>query len=224
MAYVVQLSAAGIARNPDIAVEMDRANFRYAFVGFESMIPAALKGVHKPTDPEINRKAAAVLRKNNIAIIAGCVVGYPEDTVESVKYNFRMIKKLKPDMIYAQYLTPYPKTAIREELLQAGLIENTDGYHDYDGFHCNIRTHHMSSQDLYETLKREALVSHFDPSLIFVNHFLRNCPGPFIGGIVKCIAQNVYNVFTGRQRTHSAGYIDFRAVRRFFSGSSWNRD
>ena len=200
MAYVVQLSAVGIARNPDMAEEMDRANFRYAFVGFESMVPSALQGVHKPTDPEINKKAAVVLRKHNIAIIAGCVVGYPDDTRESVKYNFRMIKKLKPDMIYAQYLTPYPKTEIREEMLREGLIENIQDYRDYDGFHCNIRTHHMSRQDLYDALKLEALLGHFDPSLIFANHFLRNCPGPFLSRILKCMVQNAYNVMSGRQR------------------------
>lgn len=201
LAYVVQLSAAGIARNPDMAEEMDRANFRYAFVGFESMIPSALKGVHKPTNPEINRQAAALLRKHNIAIIAGCVVGYPDDTEESVKDNFRLIKKLKPDMIYAQYLTPYPKTVIRKELLEEGLVENIEDYRDYDGFHCNVRTRRMTRQKLYDTLKREALLSNFDPSLIFVNHFLRRFPLQFVSRMAKCAVLTACNVMAGRQRT-----------------------
>jgi radical SAM superfamily enzyme YgiQ (UPF0313 family) len=200
MSYMVQVTAVGIAQNPDLVAEMDKANFRYVFVGFESMVTSALKGVNKPTNPEINRKAADLLRRHGMAIIAGCIVGYPEDTEESVVENFRLIKELKPDMIYAQYLTPYPKTVLRREMMEAGLIVNRDDYQAYDGFTCNVRTHHLSQTDLYRCLKKETLKSNFDPSLIAVNYFLRKCPRPFIRAIIKAVATNIYNVLAARQR------------------------
>jgi hypothetical protein len=46
--------------------DMDRANFRFIFVGFESMEPAALKQMRKPTSPAINQKAAALLRQHQM--------------------------------------------------------------------------------------------------------------------------------------------------------------
>jgi radical SAM superfamily enzyme YgiQ (UPF0313 family) len=197
--YMVQVTAVGIAQNPELVEEMDRANFRYVFVGFEAMTPNALKGVNKPTNPDINRRAAALLRSHEMAIIAGCIVGYPDDTEAGIKENVRLIKALKPDMIYAQYLTPYPKTVLREELLAAGLITNSDDFGKYDGFTCNIRTHHLANDELYRILKREMLLSHFDPSLIKANFFLRKCPRPFLRGVLRAIAANLYNVMASRQ-------------------------
>jgi len=112
------------------------------------MIPSALKGVNKPTNPDTNKAAAVILRQHNIAILAGCIFGYPEDTKETVIENFRKIKLLKPDIIYAQFMTPYPKTVLRQEMMDEGLIVNKDGYKDYDGFVCNVRTRHLSQKEL----------------------------------------------------------------------------
>jgi radical SAM superfamily enzyme YgiQ (UPF0313 family) len=201
LVYLTQVSAVGIAQNPELVADMDRANFRIAFVGFESMDPDALKGVKKPTSPEINRRAAALLRRHRIAIIAGCIFGYPEDTRESVVRNFRLILQLKPDMVYAQYLTPYPKTVLRREMLEAGLIVNLDDYRYYDGFTCNTRTRYLSREELYRCLKAEAFRGYFHPSLIAANYFVRNHPGFFLRAVVKAMATNLYNVLTARQRS-----------------------
>ncbi len=137
-----------------------------------------------------------------MAIIAGCIFGFPEDTRSSVIENFRMIKQLKPDMIYAQYLTPYPKTLLRQEMLDAGLVMNFSDYHAYDGFTCNIRTRHLSQTSLYRCLKKEGMKSNFDPSLISVNYFLRKCTLPFLRTITMAVATNIYNVLSARQRSN----------------------
>jgi radical SAM superfamily enzyme YgiQ (UPF0313 family) len=105
LCYLTQVSAAGIAQHPELVADMDRANFRITFVGFESMDPNALKDMKKPTSPEFNRRAAALLRQHRIAIVAGLISGYPEDTRETVTHNWRMIEDLQPDLIYSQYLT-----------------------------------------------------------------------------------------------------------------------
>src|SRR4030066_226367 len=100
LCYLTQVSAAGIAQHPELVADMDRANFRITFVGFEAMDPDALKGMKKPTNPELNRRAAALLRRHRIAIIAGCIFGYPEDTREGVINTWQMIADLQPDLIY----------------------------------------------------------------------------------------------------------------------------
>jgi radical SAM superfamily enzyme YgiQ (UPF0313 family) len=201
LTYLTQVSAVGIARHPELVADMDRANFRIVFAGFESMDPDALKGVKKPTSPELNRRAAALLRQHNMAIIAGVIVGYPEDTRESVIQNWRRMIELRPDMVYAQYLTPYPKTAVRRELLEAGLIDYLEDWPRYDGFTCNIRTRHLSRDELYRLLKSLAARSNFNPALIRVNYFLRHHPGHFVRAVAKAVLTNIYNVLTARQRS-----------------------
>ncbi len=201
LTYLTQVSAVGIARHPELVADMDRANFRIIFVGFESMDPGALKGVRKPTSPEINRRAAVLLRQHNMAILAGVVVGYPEDTRESIILNWRLMIELKPDMILAQYLTPYPKTALRQEMLETGLIVNLEDWRRYDGFTCNIRTRHLGRDELYRLLKGLGARSNFNPALIRVNYFLRHHPGYFLRAILKAVLTNIYNVLTARQRS-----------------------
>jgi radical SAM superfamily enzyme YgiQ (UPF0313 family) len=137
MCYLTQVTAVGIAQNPELVAEMDRANFRIIFVGFESMEPAALREMKKPTSPAINRQAAALLRQHKMAIIAGVIVGYPDDDRESVTRQFHHIWELKPDTLYAQILTPYPQTVLRQELLDAGLIVNLDDFRTYNPRLCS---------------------------------------------------------------------------------------
>ncbi len=187
LTYVTQLSALSIAENPEIVADMERANFRVAFVGFESMLPEALKGMKKPANPEINRQAAALLRRHHIAIFAGFIVGYPEDTRESVKKQFELIRQLKPDAIYASIMTPLPKTVLRQEMLEAGLVTNPDDYRRYDGFSANIRTNHLSQRELERTQKIEALRFCFYPSVVFNNTLLKDYMWEYLGDALKVI-------------------------------------
>ncbi len=61
-----------------------------------------------------------------MAIIAGTIVGFANDTRESIRKMLQQIRSLLPDAIYVQYITPYPKTKLREEMLAAGLVVNKD--------------------------------------------------------------------------------------------------
>ncbi len=205
MFYATQMSAVGIAKNPEIVPELRRANFHLVFVGFESMEAGALKGMKKPSSPEINETAAALLRDQGIILLAGCIVGYPEDTKRSVARQYGLIKRLKPDMVYAQYMTPYPKTVIRKELMDANLVANVDDFSTYDGFSCNIRTHYLDQKTLYRCLKRESVKLHFSPGIVFGNLLLRHYKGRFLRPVLKTIAMNIYNVLSAKQRNDKLG-------------------
>jgi radical SAM superfamily enzyme YgiQ (UPF0313 family) len=192
MCYLTQVTAAGIAQNPDLVAEMDRANIRIIFVGFESMEPAALKQMKKPTSPAINRRAAALLRRHRMAIIAGAIVGYPDDNRESVIRQLQQIWQLQPDGLYAQILTPYPQTALRQELLQAGLVVNADDYRSYNGFVSNIRTKYLSCKELDEIKASEAFWGGCNPASLARNYFLRNHFRFYVKTLAKVGALLVY--------------------------------
>ncbi|MGA9755240.1 MAG: radical SAM protein [Desulfobaccales bacterium] len=192
LCYLTQVTAAGIAKNPALVADMDRANFRLIFVGFESMEPAALQKMRKPTSPAINQQAAALLRQHRMAIIAGGIIGYPDDTQESVKRQFRQIWGLKPDVLYMQILTPYPQTALRQELLEAGLIVNLDDYRSYNGFVSNIRTKHLSRKELNKLKGNLAFWGAVNPGFLARNYFLRNHFLYYLKTIVNHVALYFY--------------------------------
>jgi len=191
-----------VTRNPELVEYMDRANFRIVFVGFESMLPSALKDMKKPSSPEINLQAAALLRRHHIGIIAGVIIGYSDDTKESVRKQFSLVRQLKPDALYAQFLTPYPKTALRQEMLEAGLVDNTDDYRTYDGFTCNIHTHHLNSKELERLRERESmkfsLYSAWPPN----NYILREYFPHFAGIGLKIMAGGVKDLLIGHNKPH----------------------
>jgi anaerobic magnesium-protoporphyrin IX monomethyl ester cyclase len=197
MWFIVQVSAAGIAKQPDLAADMARANLRTAFVGFESMDASSLKDMKKPTSPEINRKTASLLRSHGIAIIAGIIVGYPDDTKETIARNFRLLRSLRPAAIYAQYLTPYPKTELREEMLRDGLVVNEDNFRAYDGFSNNIRTLHLSQTSLYRLLRKELIKSYFSPSLILGNRLLKAHGGYYAKAMIRSLLIRIANFIKG---------------------------
>lgn len=197
--YTTQVTAAGIAQNPDLVAEMDRANFRIIFVGFESMEPAALKEMRKPTSPAINRRAAALLRQHRMAIIAGAIVGYPDDTRKSVIRQMRQIWSLKPDSIYAQILTPYPQTVLRQELLEAGLIVNLDDYRSYNGFESNIRTKYLGCKELERLKGHMANWGGLNPTYWLRNNLIKNHRRFFIRTLFQNIALYFrYLLITGK--------------------------
>jgi radical SAM superfamily enzyme YgiQ (UPF0313 family) len=200
MIYAVQASAAGLAKSPELVKDMRLANFKFVFVGFETMNPESLKGVKKPTTPEINVKAARLLHDNKIAMMAGTISGFPEDDKKSVRNNFKLICQLKPSAIYAQFLTPYPKTLLRDELLAEGLVINKDDLSKYDGFHCNIRTKHLGQKELYLTQRKEILKTYFNPSLIANNYFIRWVPLYFLRATIRNLFMRIGNILRGEEK------------------------
>ena len=50
-------------------------------------------------------------------VIGGLIFGFPEDDEDSIRENYEFFKSIHADAAYCQVLTPYPKTAIRRQLL-----------------------------------------------------------------------------------------------------------
>lgn len=194
MCFMTQVSAVGIARNPELVDAMDKANFRIVFVGFESMDPEALKRMNKPTSPEINITAARLLTEHNMGVIAGTIVGYPDDDKQSVTRQIKLTREIRSDGLYLQYLTPYPKTRIRQEMLEGGFVVNKDNFDDYTGLNCNIRTKHLSQKEL-QRCKRLATLSvgcGVWSKGLHRNYFIRKHPAHCAKAITKNLSRDIF--------------------------------
>jgi radical SAM superfamily enzyme YgiQ (UPF0313 family) len=173
---IIQMSAATIAQSPELVAKMREAGFGAVFVGFEAMDRRALKEAGKPSNPEANRAAARILRANRIAIIAGCIFGFPDDDRAAVADGFRAIIDLRPDVLYPQYLTPYPGTELRAEMAAADLIDSHD-FARYDGYTCNIRTRKLANAELRRAVQWEIMKTFMTPKLLWGNQFVGRHPG-----------------------------------------------
>lgn len=200
MSFSIQAGAAGLATHPEVVPAMARAGFDFCFVGFESMRPAELRRLTKPATPQINRRAARLLREHGIAIIAGCIFGHPDDDADSIRESVRLIAALRPDALYAQFPTPYPGTRLRRELLAEGLVSNSDGFAAYDGFTCNVRTRHLSHAELERTVRRALLRLAVDPRMALGNRFLRRHGARFARAHLRFLRDELGDRFGGGRR------------------------
>ncbi len=175
MRFVVQVGAAPLAAHPDIVALMARANMRIAFVGMESMRSARLATVHKPATPEVNRRALEHLRRHGIAVIAGLIAGFPDDTRATIRADAAAVRCLRPDAFSMQVLTPYPKTALRAQLLGAHLVTCHD-FDRYDCVHGNVRTHTLNQTALQRCVTHATFRAILSPAFMLRNRLLRMMP------------------------------------------------
>lgn len=199
MMYAIQASAYGIAKNPELVALMERANIRIINLGLESMDPAAIRFMKKATSIEINREAMRLLKKHRMGVNALFIIGFPDDTRDSLRNSMRNLLSMKPDTLFYQFITPYPKTEIRDQLLAEGLVENADDFSKYDGYQCNVRTKHLSSEELWSISAWEFAKALW-PLVRHGNFFLKE----FFRGFLTCEFVVVFNLFhrlmTGKSR------------------------
>lgn len=146
--YIVQASTSGIAASPTLAQKMALAGIQIVFLGIENVSERNLKVMNKGNLLEKTRKAIEYLHNNNILIVGGMIIGHAEDKEEDILQNFEYFDKNNIDFYGEQIITPYPKTGMRDILIKEGLVTNTTDFSKYNGFWANVRTKHLSSEDL----------------------------------------------------------------------------
>ncbi len=146
--YIIQASSIGIAASETLVEKMAKAGFKIVFLGIENVSEENLKRMKKGKILEKTKIAIKRLHDYNIMIVGGMILGHPDDKEEDIAQNYKFFSKNNIDFLGDQILTPYPKTGAREEMLQLGLVTNVNDFTRYNGFWANIKTYHLSSEDL----------------------------------------------------------------------------
>ncbi|MEP9410768.1 MAG: cobalamin B12-binding domain-containing protein [Candidatus Brocadia sp.] len=146
--YIIQASSAGIASSKTLVEKMARAGFRIVFLGIENVSEENLRLMKKGNIIEKTKLAVRRLHEHNIMIVGGMIIGNPNDREEDIARNYEFFVNLQIDFFADQILTPYPRTGMREELLNAGLVTNKYDYSRYNCFWANVKTNYLESEDL----------------------------------------------------------------------------
>jgi anaerobic magnesium-protoporphyrin IX monomethyl ester cyclase len=146
--FVIQADCLTMSRHPDMIRRMAQAGFRSVFLGIENVSPENLAMARKGNIVEASRRAVKLCHENGMMVVGGLVLGFPGDDEEALIRNFEFFRELKVDAAYCQFLTPYPKTGIRADLMEAGLVTNPDDYRWYNGMWANVRTRHLDAERL----------------------------------------------------------------------------
>jgi anaerobic magnesium-protoporphyrin IX monomethyl ester cyclase len=155
--YIVQGMTSAIATGgDDLAAMMQRAGFRYVFLGIENILDgdlAFLRAAAKNAQREGGRRignatmrAVDVLHRHGMLVVGGLIVGNPGDTRESIEANLEFARKYV-DWPYIQHPTPYPGTPMTKDFREQGLIVS-DAVEEYDGTTAVVRTERLSAEEI----------------------------------------------------------------------------
>ncbi|MBW2682088.1 MAG: cobalamin-dependent protein [Deltaproteobacteria bacterium] len=144
----VQADCVSMAKNEPMVAKMAEAGFRSVFLGIENVSKKNLAAAGKGDIIAFSKQAVENCHKYGMMVIGGLIFGFPEDDEESIRDNYEFFKSIKADAAYCQVLTPYPKTGIREHLLQQELITNQTDLTKYNGLWANVRTNYLTAEQL----------------------------------------------------------------------------
>jgi radical SAM superfamily enzyme YgiQ (UPF0313 family) len=118
------------------------------FIGFESLLPEALRYVNKPFGrPERYEEAIRRLHDHGIGIQGSFVFGYDWDDASTFDRVYEFTERTRMDSAFFTILTPFPGTKVRERLVAEGRIFTSD-WKRYDMSHAVFQPKNLSPEEL----------------------------------------------------------------------------
>jgi radical SAM superfamily enzyme YgiQ (UPF0313 family) len=175
--YFVQASIKGIKNTPGLVKAMSEAGIKVVFLGIENVSESARYSMNKGNQFDSNDTIEVLkeFKAHRILVVGGFIFGNPDDDENLLLSNFEFAKKLKVDIPLFNVITPYPKTPIREDLLNMGLITNLNDYTRYDCWEVNVKTKHLSTEQIYKIRDDMSLRYPFESGAIY--NFFKEYPG-----------------------------------------------
>ena len=101
-----------------------------AHLGIESLNQGSLTGASKRIDQLDSVRLLERMRRLNLFVQGFYILGFPEDTVASIRHDIDVLSRLDLDVVQVQVLTPYPRTEQRSMIEERyGLLdENLSQY------------------------------------------------------------------------------------------------
>lgn len=139
-----------VVNEPGLLDAMRDCGCQSLFIGFESIHPQSVRGVHKvQNDTRLYEAAVKAIHDRGIMINGSFVFGLDGDTPETFRLTRDWIVKNKIETVTSHILTPYPGTVLYDQMDRAGRITDRDLAH-YNTAHVVFEPNGMGKDRLYE--------------------------------------------------------------------------
>jgi Radical SAM superfamily len=141
-------------RLPNFIEKCARAGIKRVFIGLENINPANLQSAKKRQNKITEYRAMLLAWKSaRVITCAGYILGFPNDTVQSILHDIEVIKRELPvDLLEFFYLTPLPGSEDHQKLHKAGVALDPD-MNKYDANHVCTGHPKMSEREWNEANK-----------------------------------------------------------------------
>ncbi len=147
MSFIIQVDTL-CHKLPNFIEKCARAGVRRVFIGLENINPQNLLGAKKRQNKITEyREMLMAWKAVRVITYAGYILGFPNDTVESILNDIDVIKRELPvDLLEFFYLTPLPGSEDHLKLVRAGTPLDPD-LNKYDLNHVCTTHSRMSAEE-----------------------------------------------------------------------------
>jgi radical SAM superfamily enzyme YgiQ (UPF0313 family) len=138
-----------------------KAGVRRVFIGLENINPDSLVGAKKRQNKIAEyRKMLLAWKSARVLTYAGYILGFPNDTQESIRHDLEIIKRELPvDVLEFFFLTPLPGSEDHQTLVKNGVAVDPD-LNKYDLNHV-CTAHPRMSKEEWESTYRMAWETYY---------------------------------------------------------------
>lgn len=117
-----------IVRDRDILDKYRRAGVIHVYVGAEATDQATLDAINKEVDISDSRLAIELIAEYGMISETSFVLGFPDETQESIDETLRLSKEFNPDFAHFLAITPWPYAELYQE------VEDLIAVHDFSKY------------------------------------------------------------------------------------------
>jgi radical SAM superfamily enzyme YgiQ (UPF0313 family) len=160
-----------VAKQGDFIELMGRAGCHGMFLGVESLDRETLKAANKQQNhPKLYQQIVDMCRESGITALFSNIIGFPQDTHESIMEHQAQLCEINPDIALYYILTPIPGTEQYDEYMELGLITEPN-LDRYDACCVTWRHPNLRPEELNERLYWSYL-DFYDPDKVAVRQSL----------------------------------------------------
>jgi len=116
MKILMETRAADIIRDEDILNKYKKAGIIHIYVGTEATKQESLDYIKKDLSIEESKKALALLRNVGIVTETSMILGFPDETEDSIARTLELAIEFNPDFAHFLALAPWPYSDIYKEM------------------------------------------------------------------------------------------------------------
>jgi anaerobic magnesium-protoporphyrin IX monomethyl ester cyclase len=113
---LIETRVEDIIRDENILSKYRRAGIVHVYVGAEAADQETLDRIKKEISVNDSRRAIDLLSKYGMISETSFVLGFPEETPESIEHTFRQAQEFNPDFAHFLAITPWPYAEFYDEV------------------------------------------------------------------------------------------------------------
>jgi len=149
LSLLMETRVEDIVRDADILDKYRKAGIIHIYMGAESADDAVLRSLNKGIDMKTTKQALDLLNRAGIITEASFMIGFPQETWESIRDTIDSAIYLNPDVAVFPIVTPWPYTPMYKEMKDRIRVFD---YAKYNLVTPIIEPFHMSLEDVSEAL------------------------------------------------------------------------